>query len=53
VAALATLQDGHLHAHAILFPDDETLPPLQAKATAPSSAPESLAESLFQQLRPL
>ena len=52
VAARATLQGDRLHAQAIIFPDDETLPPVQAQASAPSSDPESLAQTLFHQLRP-
>ena len=52
VAALATLDASLLTASAILFPESEALPPLQARATAPASAPEALARLLFTQLRP-
>ncbi len=51
VAARATLLDPTtLQAAAIVFPDDENLPPLQAHATGPASNPESLAMILFHQL---
>jgi hydroxymethylbilane synthase len=52
VAALATLDDSSLlQAAALVFPDDETAPPAQARATGPASAPESVACTLFQQLK--
>lgn len=51
VAARATLDDsGTLHARALVFPDDESLPPAQAQGKGPSSAPAALGLSLFRQL---
>jgi hydroxymethylbilane synthase len=51
VAARATLADPTtVEAAALVFPEDESLPPAQAEATGPASAPEALALTLFQQL---
>ena len=51
VAALATLDGGTLRADAIVFPDDESLPPVRAHATGPATDPEAIAVSLFKQLQ--
>jgi hydroxymethylbilane synthase len=51
VAARATLDGaGMLHATALIFPDDNALPPAQATASGPASLPAALALTLFQQL---
>jgi len=50
VAARVTQSGSLLHAQALVFPDDETLPPAQARSTGPASAPESLAQTLFLQI---
>jgi hydroxymethylbilane synthase len=50
VAALATLDGEAIRADAIVFPDDENMPPARAHATGPASDPEAIALSLFQQL---
>jgi hydroxymethylbilane synthase len=50
VAALARLDGGTISAEAIVFADNESLPPGRARATGPSSDPEGIAISLFQQL---
>jgi hydroxymethylbilane synthase len=52
VAALTRLDGDKLRADAIVFADDETLPPARARATGPASNPDALALSLFQQLEP-
>jgi porphobilinogen deaminase len=51
VAALARLEGNVLSAEAIVFADDETLPPARARATGPASDPEAVVVSLFEQLQ--
>jgi len=51
VAALATLEGDTIRADAIVFADDESVPPSRAHATGPASDPEAIAFSLFRQLQ--
>jgi hydroxymethylbilane synthase len=50
VGALTTLRGDRLHLRAILFPSDESQPPLTAEAEGSAAAPEKVAAEVFAQL---